>query len=280
MLSIAVAVITVAGCDRVFDLELRPAEAGIDMAIPIDAVDAAPAVSSIDPILDIAINEPTLVTAHVAGPLNTAAPYEFTATLGTYDQPTGVELVGVTGEATVTAMYTSTTPGAGTIAVNVLGSTAMTNIDVRARSFEGNDVTMPSTQQWGSLSLFASPIAVTRAGSLRSIGMRTNASVARVRFALYDANRTKVAETGPQLITANRTVVGAPRLMLTPGTYWVAATFDAITTVHATAGGVSDVLDSTGQIFGSSFPVDLSGTTRTTGMRYPMFIEIAYSSGQ
>lgn len=277
-LEISVAIVALVGCDQVFGLDSRPAEAGIDQA-----VGAAPVAMSIDPVTDVAINDVIPVTAHIVGPPNTSAIYEFTATRGTYSQPMGADLIDPNGELTVTVMYTApATPGGAMLGVNVAGSSKVTTVDVLTRSFEGNDIQLPSMSQWAPQSLYATPITVAHAGTLRSIGMRNDPSAGNVKFAIYrdDATRTKIAETGQQPIGGGRTVVPAPHeVIMAAGKYWVAGTVDTYTDLSWSAGTVADAVDIKGQIFSAGFANDLSGANRMAFNRFAVFIELAYSSG-
>jgi len=273
---IVVSAFMMAGCDRVFDLELRPFDAAIDQALPVDA---SYAVSDIALARPVAISETTQITAVIRGAPSSSIVYFVTAARGSLAMPDGLAVLGPSGETTITAMYTApATQGAETVTVMVDGKVAQSEFNVLDLAMAGNDANLTGAISFAADTLYIAPIVVSVAGALREVGLRSTAT-GQVRIAMYTnaTPRVLLFETAPQSLTATRTVVAAPPVEIPVGTYWIGAIFEATTMVRAASNAQGRVV-MTGHPFTSgTMPSPLTNFTESSGTEYAFFLKLAYA---
>lgn len=141
----------------------------------------------------------------------------------------------------------------------------------------GNDSNLTGFTSFGPETLYITPITVSVAGSLREVGLRSNAT-GRVRFAMYtdDTPRILLFETAPQPLIETRTVIAAPPVAIAVGMYWVGAIFEAPTNVRATSSGQGRLVQSGYPFTSQPMPSPLTNFSQSSGSEYAFFLKLAY----
>jgi hypothetical protein len=265
-----------AGCDRVFGLDRPPLDAAIDQAPPVDA---SYAVSDIALASPVAISETTQITAIIRGAPDSSIVYSVTADRGSVAMPAGLAVLGPSGETTITGMYTApAAQGSDTVTVMVDGKVAESSFTVLDLAMAGNDSDLTGFSSLGPDTIHIAPIAVSVAGSLREVGLRSNAT-GQVRIGMYtdDTPRVLLFETVPQPLTATRTVISAPPVEIAAGTYWLGAIFEAPTNIRATSNAQGRLVQSGYPFTYPAMPSPLTNFSESSGSDYAFFLKLAYA---
>lgn len=226
----------------------------------------------------VAILESTQMTAIIRGAPSSSIVYALTADRGSLAPAQGLAVLGPSGETTITAMYLAPgTYGADTVTVMIDGKVAQSGFTVLDLAMAGNDTALTGSVSFGPDTLFIAPIAVLVAGSLREVGLRSNAT-GQVRFGMYtnDSPRVLLFETAPQPLTAPRTVIAAPPMEIPAGTYWLGAIFEATTNVRAASSAAGRLVVSGYPFTYPAMPSPLSNFSESSGSEYAFFLELAY----
>lgn len=237
MKGLALALLALFGCDRVFGLEGREPEVMTDAAMA--------AVVSLEVPPSIGAGEPVNVTAKVVGVAGTQVTCSFSANLGSFTASDVVVTLDANGEAMPGAEYTApAAAGVATLRATVGSSSMTAMITIRPPIIVGNDSMIGNGEQpIMALTLFGTQFTVASPLALRQVGVwvSPNNMPSMARIAVYDANRTLIAATPPVIVVPGRNVFPLTSAQTLPAAkVWVVTMFDQATKVHARSGPAAD----------------------------------------
>jgi len=224
------ALLALAGCDWVFDLEGREPEV---------------AVVSLDAPASVGSEEDVKVTAKVVGVAGTLVTCSFSSNLGSFTASDVVVTLDANGEAMPNAEYSApASPGVATLRASVGSSSMTAMVDVFAPIVVGNDSTIGNgEQQIPPNTLFGTRFTVASPIELRQVGVwaSSNVTPSMARIAVYDETRTLVVATDEVVVVPGRNMYSLTSVQPLPtARLWIVTVFDRATKVYARSGPAAD----------------------------------------